>query len=245
MLTTLRATLDRALAGALALRLLIAGGVVLALAALAIAVTDARDVGESRGEIVYEQNCLVCHGVAGQGRIGPALNDLSPEDRALSSDDLAQKLTALSRAGIPGKMPMFTPDLISDDDMKMVAEYIVSIQRSPDERSWYDQVATVEPFQSTSSRVYFPQTGHSLEGNFLEFWRQFGGLRVFGYPITEPYTGIGDDGKPMLMQDFERARFEYHPDAPDGWKVQLGRLGSEMGKVRALYARRPMAGLVP
>ncbi len=71
-------------------------------------------------------------------------------------------------------------------------------------------------------RVYFPQTGHYLSYGFLEYWRAEGGIPLFGYPITEEITQNG-----LVVQYFERAVFEYHGDAPEGWRVQLERLGAE------------------
>ncbi len=71
-------------------------------------------------------------------------------------------------------------------------------------------------------RVYFPQTGHYLSYGFLDYWRANGGLMQFGYPITEELNRNG-----LTVQYFERAVFEYHADAPSGWKVQLERLGAE------------------
>src|SRR3712207_2114641 len=32
-------------------------------------------------------------------------------------------------------------------------------------------------------RQCFPQTGHCIEGRLLQYWRDNGGLAVFGYPI--------------------------------------------------------------
>jgi hypothetical protein len=71
------------------------------------------------------------------------------------------------------------------------------------------------------SRVYFSETGHYLANGFLDYWRQNGGLMMFGYPITEEFSQSG-----LTVQFFQRAVLEYHADAPDGWKVQLRRLGA-------------------
>ena len=71
-------------------------------------------------------------------------------------------------------------------------------------------------------RVYFPQTGHYLSYGFLEYWQANGGIPIFGYPLTEEISRNG-----VTVQYFERAVFEYHADAPVGWKVQLERLGAE------------------
>jgi hypothetical protein len=43
-----------------------------------------------------------------------------------------------------------------------------------------------------------------------------------------------------MTQWFERARFEYHPNNPDPYKVLLGRLGAEAG---AMGAADPCAGI--
>jgi hypothetical protein len=72
------------------------------------------------------------------------------------------------------------------------------------------------------SRVYFPQTGHYLSYGFLDYWQTNGGIPIFGYPITEEMSRNG-----LTVQYFERAVFEYHANAPAGWKVQLERLGAE------------------
>jgi len=57
-----------------------------------------------------------------------------------------------------------------------------------------------------SLKLYFPQTGHHLSGKFLEVWLTRGGVMTFGYPISEPFTQDG-----LVVQYFERARFEHHP----------------------------------
>jgi L,D-transpeptidase-like protein len=54
---------------------------------------------------------------------------------------------------------------------------------------------------------YFPETQHTLSGEFRAYWERRGGLAIFGAPITE---AIEQDGR--LVQYFERTRFEYHPE---------------------------------
>jgi uncharacterized protein YkwD len=79
------------------------------------------------------------------------------------------------------------------------------------------------PFASTAARMFFPQTRHSLSGAFLAYWRANGSVRVLGYPVTEPLTENG-----LLVQYFERARMEYHPEkASAGYAVELGALGRQ------------------
>lgn len=64
--------------------------------------------------------------------------------------------------------------------------------------------------------AYFTETQHTLWGPFLRYWKQGGGLPVFGYPISEPMVEKNaDDGKMYTVQYFERTRLEYHPEYKD------------------------------
>lgn len=75
---------------------------------------------------------------------------------------------------------------------------------------------------------YFSETGHSLSGAFSDYWRRNGGLATFGFPISEPFDEISaDDGRGYLVQYFERARFEYHPENTPRYQVLLGLLGRQ------------------
>lgn len=67
-------------------------------------------------------------------------------------------------------------------------------------------------------------TGQRVRGPFLRYWRDHGGLPIFGYPLT----GEQQDGD-CRVQWFERARFELHPNGV----ILLGRVGAE------LLARQP------
>ena len=76
-------------------------------------------------------------------------------------------------------------------------------------------------------QVYFPQTGHHLGDDFLDYWRNNGGLYQFGYPLTEEIT---EDG--LTVQYFERAVFEFHADHVPEWRVLLRRLGADQTRER-------------
>jgi hypothetical protein len=77
----------------------------------------------------------------------------------------------------------------------------------------------------TGSR-YFPQTGHTVQGRFLEYWDSHGGLAQQGYPLTEEQREVSPtDGKTYTVQYFERAVFEYHPENPVPYDVLLSLLG--------------------
>ncbi len=80
------------------------------------------------------------------------------------------------------------------------------------------------------TEVYFPQTGHTLRGDFLDHWRHYGGLPIFGYPLTEEITNSADG---VTRQYFERAVFELNPAGEGAWAVLLQRLGAELTKQRS------------
>jgi hypothetical protein len=90
------------------------------------------------------------------------------------------------------------------------------------------------PFQNTETRVYFPQTKHTLSQPFLRYWQEHGGLAIFGYPISEPMQEVSpSDGKTYIVQYFERNRFEYHPEhAGTEYEVLLGLLGTQIAKAQ-------------
>jgi hypothetical protein len=75
---------------------------------------------------------------------------------------------------------------------------------------------------------YFAETGHTLCPPFRAYWERNGGLALFGYPISQPFEEVLGDGVTRTVQYFERNRFEYHPEQPQQYRVQLGRLGAEL-----------------
>src|SRR4051794_13524143 len=92
---------------------------------------------------------------------------------------------------------------------------------------------TEAPFQRAApsgSGQYFTATGHNLSGKLLDYWQKHGGLPIFGYPISEPFSELNKSvGKEFTVQYFQRNRFELHPElAGTPNEVQLGLLGSEL-----------------
>jgi len=76
----------------------------------------------------------------------------------------------------------------------------------------------------TPQQQYFPETRHLVSGEFLNFFNQHGGLKIFGYPITGEFDWQG-----RRVQYFQKARMELHPELPYPYRVQLGLLGDELG----------------
>jgi hypothetical protein len=81
--------------------------------------------------------------------------------------------------------------------------------------------------QDAQPPQYFPQTGHSVRDPFVGYFLQNGGTASYGFPITDDFV---DPDTHLLVQYFEKARLEWHPGNDDPYKVQLGLLGSELGK---------------
>ncbi|WP_044232387.1 S8 family serine peptidase [Chloroflexus sp. Y-396-1] len=94
------------------------------------------------------------------------------------------------------------------------------------EHSSFDPFARVDV--PTDGRRYFPETGHTLGGGFRTYWEQNGGLPIFGFPISEEFTEIGSDGRPVTVQYFERHRFEWRPEHAPPYNVLLSRIGDDI-----------------
>lgn len=72
----------------------------------------------------------------------------------------------------------------------------------------------------------FDETRHNVCGRFREFWESYGdgAVMTFGYPLSESFT----NGAGIVVQYFERARFEWRPGSGQNrWDVLLGRVGDE------------------
>ena len=61
-----------------------------------------------------------------------------------------------------------------------------------------------QPFRDGSQMIYVPETRQSLRLGFLNFWRDGGGVDLFGYPISEE---VVDDG--VTAQWFQRGKLTY------------------------------------
>lgn len=84
--------------------------------------------------------------------------------------------------------------------------------------------APVEPVTNSANVTYFPETQHTVRGEFKNFWETYGGLPIFGFPLSEEFTEEGDDGNTYVVQYFQRYRFEFHPENDPPYNVQLARL---------------------
>ena len=78
-----------------------------------------------------------------------------------------------------------------------------------------------DPADPGRGDVYFPETGHSLRGGMLDFFRSNGGIDRFGYPISGQIARGG-----LVLQHFQRARLEHPAGLPD--QVVIANVGSEL-----------------
>jgi hypothetical protein len=78
------------------------------------------------------------------------------------------------------------------------------------------QLSIVNPFACR----YFIKTGFSVCYAFLDYFNNYGGLEQFGYPIS-PFEYHDD----LIVQYFEKGRFEWKPWMPEGQRVGLADLG--------------------
>jgi len=60
----------------------------------------------------------------------------------------------------------------------------------------------------TTMQVFVSETGHSVSGTMLEYWRTTGSASGYGNPISEPFAAPNG----LYSQAFERGIFQYNPD---------------------------------
>ncbi len=88
---------------------------------------------------------------------------------------------------------------------------------------------------------FFSETGHNVCGMILARWRANGlefdratgkseaeNLALFGFPLSDPQIETLSNGQQYVVQWFERARFELHPENAPPYDILLGLLGNEI-----------------
>ncbi len=82
--------------------------------------------------------------------------------------------------------------------------------------------------QAQINELCFAESRYCISGRMLRFWQENGGLAVFGLPVSPVETEIDPNtGRSVLVQWFERYRFELHPENLPPYDVLLGRIGVE------------------
>jgi hypothetical protein len=77
-----------------------------------------------------------------------------------------------------------------------------------------------QPFRGGEAGRYYPETGHTLRGDFLTYFDSQGDTVQFGWPISEVSPENG-----RLYQDFQSARFYWRPDLQPQARVQREPIG--------------------
>lgn len=90
------------------------------------------------------------------------------------------------------------------------------------------------PDQPVTPRTDLSDPSAFADPLFRSFYERYGGISVFGYPISGALTERDPNtGRDLIVQYFERARFERDPMVPlpadPLWQVRLGLLGREVG----------------
>lgn len=97
-------------------------------------------------------------------------------------------------------------------------------------------VGVDKPADTSATKLWFPETKHTVTGKILEYWNKYGGLQQFGFPLSEAFNEVSTDGKTYQVQYFERARFEVHPEKAAPYEVELGLLGVQQYKTTPVAA---------
>ena len=90
---------------------------------------------------------------------------------------------------------------------------------------------------------YYGITDNYLAFGFKDRFDTTGALDRYGFPRTSEAIERG-----VTAQWFQRARFEWHPDNPEGFRVLIGLIGSELLELRGIsfpkveQAATPLAG---
>lgn len=132
------------------------------------------------------------------------------------------ELRARQRPAVADFAPPMTP---------AEAQAVVAAARAAERVQRIEQMQQQQGKQETAplpaaQNMYFASSGFHISDRtgFLSFWRRNGGELIFGYPISGEMV---EDGR--IVQYFERARFEYHPEhLGTDYQVMLSLLGSEL-----------------
>ena len=148
------------------------------------------------------------------------------------SDTWKHATAALARFQNPSGAFRYRDDF-PDDSLLATAQAVPALMKKALPLPWREwalegALPPAAPIDRTDC-VFYVETSHNLCGGFRAYWEQFGGLAVYGMPISEEFREVNPDtGEEYTVQYFERARFEWHPGAwPERYDVLLGRLGAE------------------
>lgn len=102
--------------------------------------------------------------------------------------------------------------------------------------------AAGQPAPNDPNRRYYPETGHTVCCDFVQYLDAHGGPRLLGYPIAEEKKENG-----RWVQYFQRVKMEWWPEMPKGQRVRLGNLGEiyVLSRLDKSYTDEPPATFLP
>jgi len=74
---------------------------------------------------------------------------------------------------------------------------------------------------AAAAPLCFPQNERCMDGAFRDYWTAHGGLEIIGLPLGQAFV----DDRGLIVQYYERAIMEWHPENPPEYRVLLTRLG--------------------
>ncbi len=98
-------------------------------------------------------------------------------------------------------------------------------------------ITSITPTRAQGVSRTFPETGKTVTDKFLTYWDGHGGLAQEGFPISDAIVERSNtNGNIYIVQYFERAVFEYHPEEKPPYDTLLQLLGT------FLYGRKYSQG---
>jgi sortase (surface protein transpeptidase) len=77
---------------------------------------------------------------------------------------------------------------------------------------------------AAAERYCPPGVPYCAENAFLAFWKANGGLEILGLPVSQPFV----DDRGLIVQYYERAIMEWHPENEAKYQVLLTLLGNDL-----------------
>ncbi len=182
-------------------------------------------VDDGSGVGVVDNNPVAV--VDGQSVDTASDSSVAPSDDGSSAPAVDQTTTIDDSAAVPADDPSAT---INDSAQ-------VNAQAPPSAMAAQVTAAVPDVNWSPPQTVYIPETGQTIDGVFLDLWRNWGGATGFGDPITPELQENGH-----IVQYFGYARLEYWPEDPNGNIVHFGDIGDAM---RPFIIRRGAPGNGP
>jgi len=112
-------------------------------------------------------------------------------------------------------------------ELHMDAPAELRVKLTPIGQFIYSTGPALPKLESSLGCNYFPETGYQVCYSFLEFFKKYGGVAQFGYPISN-----FEDHNGRVVQFFQIASLEWHPELPPGKQVVVGELGRQYFDIR-------------